>query len=846
MFAGLALLVGFLAPRPAFGVSPWDPAAPYADAYRSGRYAEALEELDRAIAGELGQPPASWLADQAELLWIVGRHSKAITVMGDVVRRVYEPAFTVRLAAMYRELGQSLDAQVAVDLAVQQSRSRQSPSYLRENLIAIGQIALWQGENPRTILQFYQQRVLQRYPDFVAGYVAAGQLALDGYAYDLAEKYFQQALDRDSMRQPALAGMAETYYRAGDPAFEGIAELLRAINPNHSRLLQLLAERALMGGNLDEARALLDTLLGFNPAHGGGLALRAAAAFLAGDGEKQREALARLAEINPASGEGYRILGDLAARHYRFEEAAAFLRQGVAIDPENVRARASLGLNLLRLGEDAEGRTILEEVFEDDPYNVQVYNMLEVLDSLDAFETVRNANFTVTLPNLEAAVMGPDAVGLLEEALARYETEYQVGVKRPVHVQFFDDHDEFMVRSIGLPGNPGHLGICFGNLVTMDSPRAREPRSMNWRSVLWHEFVHVITLQKTANRIPRWLSEGISVYEEGQRDSSWGQPLDPDFQPLLAPGEWPDMAALERYFVAPESPIHLIFGYFLAGAFVESYVDAYGKPALVAALDAIRDGALANEALVGAAGVDGGQVNEAFAAHLARVCAPLLAAAEEGDRNDPAPEGFFGEEHGPDIEAVELALRGQKALDSGEINQAIEHFEAAAAQLPALPGDLNPLRNLVEIRRASGDLEQWYQEVRRLQRHVPTAFDETKALMEALEAEGDWPRVLDLARWCAGIDPFDVEVHSAQMHAERALGDREGLMATLDRLAALDTAQADTYRLGKARVLFESRRLPEARNEVLALLERYPAYREAQELLLELHETDTEVHREAE
>ena len=107
---------------------------------------------------------------------------------------------------------------------------------------------------------------------------------------------------------------------------------------------------------------------------------------------------------------------------------------------------------------------------------------------------------------------------LLNQASSRLEARYEVDLERPVIVQMFRDHDAFMVRSTGLPGNASHLGICFGRLITMDSPRARPTGTVNWQQVLWHEFVHVVTLQKTRNRMPRWLSEGVSVYEETRRE----------------------------------------------------------------------------------------------------------------------------------------------------------------------------------------------------------------------------------------------------------------------------------------------------------------------------------------
>ena len=60
----------------------------------------------------------------------------------------------------------------------------------------------------------------------------------------------------------------------------------------------------------------------------------------------------------------------------------------------------------------------------------------------------------------------------------------------------------------------GALGACFGRVVTMDSPKARPPGEFQWEATLWHELAHVVTLQMSNQRVPRWLTEGISVYEE--------------------------------------------------------------------------------------------------------------------------------------------------------------------------------------------------------------------------------------------------------------------------------------------------------------------------------------------
>ena len=61
----------------------------------------------------------------------------------------------------------------------------------------------------------------------------------------------------------------------------------------------------------------------------------------------------------------------------------------------------------------------------------------------------------------------------------------------------------------------------------MNSPAGTGAATVNWRSVLWHEYTHVVTLGLTRNRIPRWLSEGISVHEELARDPHLGSSDDP-------------------------------------------------------------------------------------------------------------------------------------------------------------------------------------------------------------------------------------------------------------------------------------------------------------------------------
>ena len=75
----------------------------------------------------------------------------------------------------------------------------------------------------------------------------------------------------------------------------------------------------------------------------------------------------------------------------------------------------------------------------------------------------------------------------------------------------------------------GALGACFGRVVTLDSPKARPPGSFQWEATLWHELAHVITIQASNQRVPRWLTEGISEYEQKLARPEWARQMDVEF-----------------------------------------------------------------------------------------------------------------------------------------------------------------------------------------------------------------------------------------------------------------------------------------------------------------------------
>ena len=93
----------------------------------------------------------------------------------------------------------------------------------------------------------------------------------------------------------------------------------------------------------------------------------------------------------------------------------------------------------------------------------------------------------------------------------------------PVQVEVYPDHEDFAVRTMGMPGL-GALGVTFGEVVAMDSPSGRPPGEFNWASTLWHEMSHVFILTATNIRVPRWFTEGLAVHEETEVVPGVGRP----------------------------------------------------------------------------------------------------------------------------------------------------------------------------------------------------------------------------------------------------------------------------------------------------------------------------------
>ena len=243
--------------------------------------------------------------------------------------------------------------------------------------------------------------------------------------------------------------------------------------------------------------------------------------------------------------------------------------------------------HLLRTGDEPGARRALERAFKDDAFDQQTYNSLTLLDTLDKFETITDGDLIFRFDPSEVAVMREHAIPLAKEAMASLSKLYQFTPKGPILIEMFPKHDDFAVRTIGLPGMIGALGACFGRVVTLDSPKARPPGDFNWGATLWHELAHVFTIQMSNSRVPRWLTEGISVWEEKRARPEWGREMEVTFAHALNEGKVMKLDVLNQGF---QDPKMISLAYYQASLVVEHIVETYGEPKLHALLRAYGEG----------------------------------------------------------------------------------------------------------------------------------------------------------------------------------------------------------------------------------------------------------------
>jgi tetratricopeptide (TPR) repeat protein len=564
--------------------------------FLSGDYSGCIATLEKTMADRAGGEDRHLLLSKA--LMTVGRYPDAYKAITNALEQ--EP-WSIRLKWQARDVflanGQTMAANQIVDDIVK--RVAREPSSYRDAaaLVIFGQAALLKNADPKRVLDQLFDMAKKRDPKLRETYLAAGNLALDKHDFALAAKKFEEGLKELPDDPDLQCGLAQAYEPSDSALAATALEAALKRNSNHIASLLMVVDHCIDAEDYEEAKDTLERIKSVNPWHPDAWSYEAVVAHLKNQSDEEKTARQTALKFWANNPRVDYLIGLKLSQKYRFAEGAAHQGQALKNDFDYLPAKAQLAHDLLRLGEETEGWKLADEVQKQDGYDVEAYNMVNLRLTMSKYTTLTNRDFLVRMSSREAALYGDQVLDLLNKERTNLCAKYEMELKRPTIVEIFAEQKDFAVRTFGMPGNAGYLGVCFGTVVTANSPAVQHGHPVNWQAVLYHEFCHVVTLQMTKNKMPRWLSEGISVYEEGQQNPAWGQRMTPKYREMILGDELTPVSKLSGAFLDPKSEMHLQFAYYESSLVVEFLVQKYGIEKLKSILRDLGEGVEINDAI---------------------------------------------------------------------------------------------------------------------------------------------------------------------------------------------------------------------------------------------------------
>ena len=844
------------------------------DAFRSGKYTAAI-----AIFSKISQTDSDWVEAQRLLvrsLTTVGKYDDAEATarratsakngsalwntLGEALlvrgkRAAAESAFvravskrapdsltaSLNIAVLHFERGERDKAMKEFDRFIDVYNAAGGANLTSDELVAVATAVEYLGINdPQLFKDAVKafERALSTDPLNTDAKIKLGELFLRKYDFADAQKEFEEVLETNPNDPRALLG-ASMRQQADGQGGDSLLRASLAVNPEYPDARVLHAQMLVEFEDYAAAQQDVDRALRINPGHERALAMAAAIKFLTHDQAGFEMIRQRALALDPNDADLYSTLAELASEVRLYKPAADFAKQAVTLDPKDWHAWSLLGMNQMRLGQITDGQKSLETSFKGDPYNVWVKNTLDLLDTYKNYDVTTSDHFQFMVEKSESPILSIYLKDLAEQAYATFSKRYAYTPPPPIRIEVYRSHADFSVRTVGLAGL-GALGVSFGTTLAFDSPAAKDAGPFNWGSTVWHELAHTFTLGSTDNRVPRWLSEGLSVYEEHHGRPGWGFNVTPDFLAAFKADKLVPVSRMNEGFMHPAYPQQVQFSYYQASLVCELIARDYGEAAILKLLQGYKEGLTTDQVFQRVLNTDMKTFDKKFDDYLRTRFASVLPSItkEPPDINKDMSLAQLQAlaAKSPNDFGVQL-LTGAGMLAHGQVDQAIVLLEKARAIFPEYGGDDSPYALLADAYDRKSDKAKEAEVLKQWMTLTETNGKALFKLADVLESLGDAKGATDALDRAMFINPFDPSTHERLAKLARTAGDKQAVVrerAAIVALGPVDRAAA-LYELAQAQ--HDAGDDAHARTSVLRALEEAPNYEKAQTLLLTIYES---------
>ncbi len=812
-----------------------------------GNYQEAMRVCENLIDDDYASFPLV-STQLAEVTRMTGASSQALAILESVIDGLGVQGAPVRALVQYAGLLQFVGRKAESYPVLEEVVDRYNDGLVFSSPdVAMTALASWMLDRFHDANSLFQEAT-RADPRNLEAHALWGDLFLEKYNEGEAEKSYQDALEINNRYTPALIGLARI---TGD--VRNVQRAL-AINPNSAPAMEVLGRILQRNDREQEAAGHFSRALDLNPEALGVLSAMASQAAME---ERMTDFELHAAQVEAFSPANPVFPADVAehfGNNYRFSEAVEFARASIEADPQYWRGYTLLGSNLIRLGEEEEGRANLEIGFENDPFNVLSSNLLTVFDTLEEYATLESEHFLVHMSPRDAEILWPYLEPMLEEAWDKLVAKWDFEPEYPVLIEVFENTQDFAVRSVGLPDIGPLVGICFGKVVTLISP---DTLSANWQEIAWHEFSHVITLQMTGNRIPRWLSEGISVWEEQEGRPYWGRRQGLDLVRAARENKYVPVAELNAAFSGANSSADLGFAYFQSYLVVDYIEQTYGFEKL---RELVLQYGLIKEDSERFREVFDMSMNQ-FDAGFRNWIEQRVSEIDVYVHQEDLPDEGAGHGHGirENSSAILSELYNNASLKQymrtrleqnprdfmahlqlgivlfkeESFLEAREALTAAHELLPNYSGYPSPALVMSQIHEREGNRQEQHRWLEILLDNLQHDDQSALTLAEAALEAADFERAEYYIDRALQVDPYESDVHALRARLADVTGDASLAVTEYEILLELEVSDPVEARTSLAEAYLRNGQPDAAKQQTLRALETAPSFLRAQQVLLQ-------------